>query len=489
MASKQGGEKRKATAPISPPPKRSVPSGTTKSAVSSFFTPTSQKPKDRTSWSERRDDPNKLPTLLVGKYTPEKEGKDTQKRTKMAAFDLDSTLIATSSGRKHAKDASDWRWWDKRVPGKLKELYEDGYHVAILSNQGGITLHIDPKQKAPQKFTAKRVDEFKQKGAAILRNLDLPVTIYAATAKDNFRKPRRGMWDEVLKDIKLEAKDVDLENSIFVGDAGGRVATVVNGAVIVKDFSCSDRNLAHNVGITFKTPEEYFLGQEPRKWERDLDLVEYPQGSGDVQAALFERKNEKDIVIFCGRPGAGKSTFYWKHLEPLGYERVNQDTLKTREKCLQVAKEFLSEGSSVAVDNTNADPATRQIWIEVAKKFKVPIRCVSFTTPAAVCKHNDAVRSLNKSLNPEDREVLPEIAFTGFQSRYKAPQLSEGFQDITEVDFRFRAPAYSNGPVGCYAGSWSLSAWGNAPQKPSQPIPVAVEFSWVGGGELNILWT
>lgn len=44
---------------------------------------------------------------------------------------------------------------------------------------------------------------------------------------------------------------------------------------------------------------------------------------------LFTKKNPLDIVILCGSPGAGKSTFYWKHLKPLGYERINQDILKT----------------------------------------------------------------------------------------------------------------------------------------------------------------
>ena len=33
------------------------------------------------------------------------------------------------------------------------------------------------------------------------------------------------------------------------------------------------------------------------------------------------KSNAQDIVILCGSPGAGKSTFYWKHLEPLGYAR------------------------------------------------------------------------------------------------------------------------------------------------------------------------
>jgi bifunctional polynucleotide phosphatase/kinase len=49
----------------------------------------------------------------------------------------------------------------------------------------------------------------------------------------------------------------------------------------------------------------------------------------DTEAPIFEKKFDLDIVLFCGSPGAGKSTFYWTHLQPLGYERINQDTLKT----------------------------------------------------------------------------------------------------------------------------------------------------------------
>jgi len=35
------------------------------------------------------------------------------------------------------------------------------------------------------------------------------------------------------------------------------------------------------------------------------------------------------LVLLCGSPGAGKSTFFWTQLAPQGYERVNQDTLGT----------------------------------------------------------------------------------------------------------------------------------------------------------------
>lgn len=46
------------------------------------------------------------------------------------------------------------------------------------------------------------------------------------------------MWKELLEDYGIHSSgDVDLENSIFVGDAGGRIA---HGGT-PKDFSCSDR--------------------------------------------------------------------------------------------------------------------------------------------------------------------------------------------------------------------------------------------------------
>lgn len=308
-------------------------------------------------WSERGSDEDKPATLLVGRYEPEAGEDKKLRRLKVAAFDLDSTLIATSSGKKHAGSAMDWRWWEPRVPARLRELYEEGYRVVILSNQAGLTLHADPKSKAPKAGLAKRVSDFKQKCNAILNNLDLPVTIYAATAKDIYRKPRTGMWNELCDDYDIPTAEVDLASSFFVGDAGGRVAWLGKGqdgvSAVAKDFSCSDRNFAHNVGIDYKTPEEYFLQEKPREFLREFDLAKFPHAEHDVlrdeMRASLEKKTDKDMVLFCGPPGAGKSTFFWNHFEPLGYERINQDTLKSRDKCLKAAKEYLQDGRSVVI--------------------------------------------------------------------------------------------------------------------------------------------
>ncbi|KAL8287824.1 hypothetical protein RB597_000035 [Gaeumannomyces tritici] len=451
MPSPGPAKRRASNTTVSPPPiKRKAQTTISKGAVASFFTPASQKPKDRTAWSDRAptaDSDKAVATLLVARYVPEgtPDNEPRSKRRKIAAFDLDSTLITTASGKKFASGPNDWKWWHRSVPSKLQSLYNDGYRVVILSNQAGLTLHPDPKAKGPAKGAGVKLDQFKQKCSSVFAQLNLPITLYAATARDVFRKPRIGMWTEMLEDHRLDLADVDLEHSIFVGDAGGRTAQLVKGAKpLPKDFSCSDRNLAHNIGIPYQTPEEYFLGEEPRQFAREFDLAHHyfpkdaSEGGKEAEGRLFERKNDKDIVLFCGPPGAGKSTFYWKHLEGLGYERVNQDKLKTKEKCLAAASDLVQEGRSVAVDSTNPDPETRAQWVALARKRGVPIRCVWFKTPMALAQHNDAVRSMNAMLNPEARGSLPTIAFNTFGSRFKAPELSEGFQDIVEIEFAFR---------------------------------------------------
>jgi bifunctional polynucleotide phosphatase/kinase len=45
----------------------------------------------------------------------------------------DSTLVNRKSNAAFARDASDWKWWNKSTPQKLAELVEDGYKIVIFT--------------------------------------------------------------------------------------------------------------------------------------------------------------------------------------------------------------------------------------------------------------------------------------------------------------------------------------------------------------------
>ncbi|GIJ89811.1 hypothetical protein Asppvi_008757 [Aspergillus pseudoviridinutans] len=436
-----GAAKRAAspTRAISPPPlKRKVESTVTKRTVASFFTPASQKKPEKITWRVVNN------SLVIGKYTTSPgEQPARREKAKVAAFDFDSTLVVTASGNTFPRDSSDWKWFSPNVPTKLQELNAEGqvarlfhggnranrnrrYHIVIMSNQKRISLQKDLKGG---RADSKSLTNFKERVTGVMRQIDIPISVYAATADDENRKPRTGMWREFVEDYDLDVFGVDLSASVYVGDAAGRP----------RDHSNVDRGFAMNVGIPFKTPEEFFLNQAAQDVQEPFNPSSYLKTDTEENVPVpFARQSPRELVIFCGSPGAGKSTFYWNHLEPLGYERVNQDILKTRQKCIKVAKEFLAAGSSVVVDNTNADPNTRAEWVRVANEFNVPIRCVYFTSPPELCKHNNAVRSANRSLNPESRAPLPGIAFGDFLKRFKEPTMEEGFSDIVRVDFRFQ---------------------------------------------------
>ncbi|ETN38028.1 polynucleotide kinase 3'-phosphatase [Cyphellophora europaea CBS 101466] len=416
---------------VSPPPvKRKIASATTNSAVSSFFKPASQKPAEEVSWRLVDD------SLIIGRYNPDLMPSQARKHpVKIAAFDLDDTLI-TPTGAKFARGAEGWKWWDPCVPGRLRELHNEGYLVTIFTNQGGVSV----KEKNPKSLQKEPLSLAKLKAQVIniFKALDLPISLYGASAQDRYRKPRIGMWEELLEDYDLRGDGaVDMDSSFYIGDAAGRERTDKRKKA---DWASSDRDLAANIGIRFQTPEEFFLGQDVEPYKAAFDPTTYLSETALKKAlARFDKKYKQELVIFCGSPGAGKSTFYWRVLQPLAYARINQDTLKSRDKCLKVARQCLDDQQSVAVDNTNADATARKYWVDLAKEFKIPIRCVWFTTPPRLAEHNDNVRAMNVELmNPEKRDMLPGIAFKSFQQRFQEPKLDEGFDDITTVDFSWQ---------------------------------------------------
>lgn len=103
------------------------------------------------------------------------------------------------------------------------------------------------------------------------------------------------------------------------------------------------------------------------------------------------------IILMVGCPGSGKSHFVRNHLSH--YEYVNRDNLGSWQKCVTIMEKHLAEKRSVVVDNTNPDPVSRQRYIEVAKRYNIPVRCFIMSVDVDHAKHNNKVAVTTIVLN------------------------------------------------------------------------------------------
>ena len=233
--------------------------------------------------------------------------------------------------------------------------------IVIISNQKTIngTKGIDQKKK---EMLLGRIKDF-------IDHVELPIYAVVATGSDKYRKPNVGIWKEVLPQINGGIVP-NPKDSLYVGDAAGRPAGWKPKAK--KDFSCSDRKFAHNAGIKFMTPEEFFLGEKvaPFSW----GVTEAAKFVAEPHSSIFDdgsdniTSEKQEMIIMVGFPGSGKTTFCKEHLIPHGYVHINRDTLKTPVKCLKVCTESLIAGKSVVIDNTNPQKEIRKKYIDIAKK-------------------------------------------------------------------------------------------------------------------------
>ncbi|KDQ60548.1 hypothetical protein JAAARDRAFT_55276 [Jaapia argillacea MUCL 33604] len=340
--------------------------------------------------------------------------------TKVAAFDLDGTVIKSSFGKQSKGSAAKWEWWNSVVPSKLKEAHKDGFSIVIISNQA-------------LRSTA-QITEWKQKIPLIAAALpETPFRLLAATAKDGYRKPMPGMWYELERIFEQDHVQIDKSASFFIGDAAGRT----------NDFADTDRKWADNVGIPFLTPEEYFLGLPAVPYSlKGFEVSSLPQLSPTSTPIIPSPTPSKpEIVIFVGYPCLGKSTFYKRYFQPSDYAHVNQDTLGTRNKCLKAVEEAVLAGRSCVVDNTNRDKKTRKHYIDLAKTLKASVRCFFWTGSIDLAWHNNLYRAYNlpPGLNEDipKRDLLPWLAFSSFRDNYDEPDLTEGFTEIKKVNWVF----------------------------------------------------
>lgn len=68
-----------------------------------------------------------------------------------------------------------------------------------------------------------------------------------------------------------------------------------------------------------------------------------------TSSPLLPGSQGQEMVVFVGYPCLGKSSFFQRYFRPAGYRHINQDILKTRDKCVKAASEALETGSSCVI--------------------------------------------------------------------------------------------------------------------------------------------
>lgn len=327
---------------------------------------------------------------------------------KVAGFDFDFTLVKTKSGKKFPIDENDWELWDPSVLDKLKQLVSNGFSLAIFSNQNGVG-----SGKTSSKMVTQRFQNF-------IDFTKLNWVCIAATQKDLLRKPGTGMWNLLFDDYQINMKE-----SFYVGDAAGRIKP--------KDFSCSDRKFALNLKLDFYTPEEIFLSH-PKNNNFKLDGFNPLKYKLKPYQKLTFEKEEKEMIIMVGCPGSGKSKFAKKYYK--NYDYINQDTLKTKTKCLKETLKSIKENKSVIIDNTNPTIDVRKKYIELAKKHNYKIKCYLMNIDKDLGKHMNYYRfKRGKGIK---YNLVPDIVYNVYFKNYEEPKLDEGFDQIKKIDPNFK---------------------------------------------------
>ena len=118
------------------------------------------------------------------------------------------------------KDPGGWtehsyvtRWEDFHfLPGvkeALKRLFENGYDIIMISNQGGVSKKYF-SQDSLDEITVKMLQEIDKSGAKIKK-------VYYCVHQDNdncdCRKPKAGMFRQAERDLKIKAS-----GAYFIGD-------------------------------------------------------------------------------------------------------------------------------------------------------------------------------------------------------------------------------------------------------------------------------
>lgn len=378
----------------------------------------SSKSKPEQQQQQQREQPK---SIVVKTFNAFKGGK-----AKLIAFDLDDTLIRPKDKKRFGKDANNWElMFDRKVMCAKIEQYinikdndKSEYALAVLSNQHGIEKGHTTEEIVLDKVTQVFTNE-----------LPYPLIFICAKSKDYYRKPYPGMIEYIEMTYNNGIR-FDRKESLYIGNAAGRKKSKQHPYT---DHSDSDYKLAINAGTRFSTPEEFFLGTKQNIPAIEFDLHKYDNNTNSH--VVFDTQIQ-EMIIMVGSPGSGKSSYCENVLvKQYNYVRVNRDDLKTEKKCLDVAETAIKNKQNVVIDNTNPKISNRSVYISLAKKHNIQVRCFIMNVPKELSFHLNNLRFINNERKHYSNGVNT-IPIHSFYKYFEPPNaIKEGITSIININF------------------------------------------------------
>lgn len=286
---------------------------------------------------------------------------------KLAIFDFDHTIVKPLNGRTFPRNSNDWQYLRPNVLEIIRNLSKKYDYIVIRSDQ-------TRGWKINMIFW-------------VMLDLNIPNIKFVISVCKKYNKPDTTLF---LKEFPI----FDKQNSFYCGDALNRVT----------DWSGVDKEFAERLNIPIYSPEEMF--------PIDKILIEYN--------LTF---NEPTIVIMCGFPGSGKSTFAQSINNSVV---IHGDIFKTTEKMLKEGKKYVNGLKTIIFDAVNATIDKRSEYINFAKQYNFNnVICVYLRLPIDKCIDRICKRVL------EGGKHVPKVALYTLRNKFFEPSITEGFKMIT----------------------------------------------------------
>jgi bifunctional polynucleotide phosphatase/kinase len=252
------------------------------------------------------------------------------KRSHIALFDFDGTLVKPKEGRPFPKDVEDWEFTRPSVPEVIHKLAKTHQFVIITDQSKGW-----------------KVDQIH----VVMKVLNIDPSIIVGVRKEH-QKPSTILFDSMFPTF-------DKDKTFYIGDAAGRK----------EDWSDRDKLFAEAIGVKFLVPEQLF----------PLEPIHFKP---------IPPMKELEVIIMVGYPASGKSTV----AKSLGYYIVDGDKLRTTTTRLKDAEKHLDQ--SIVFDSTAASKKKRADYLAFAAKHKRPVRIVWVPTSMERSNEQNKQRAL-----------------------------------------------------------------------------------------------